>query len=37
MVQEDSFPASDFEIRGQMALFHIFSDSFESGDISAWQ
>ncbi len=37
MVQEDDWPGGDYEIRGQMALFHIFSDGFESGNTTAWQ
>ncbi len=36
MVEEDSWPGADYEIRGQIAMFHIFSDRFESGNTSAW-
>ncbi len=37
MAEEDNNSLSgDFEIRGRLAMVHIFSDGFESGNLTAW-
>ena len=36
MVEADNSVGGDFEIRGRLVMVHIFSDGFESGNLTAW-